>query len=92
MNFHGNSSFRVERPDCPNCGTERWLTRIDPDEPDHDRRTYECPACQSIKIIVVNTYRPAPFSGAFTSHGLRTDALAAGDRMTADADGSPGPG
>ena len=30
---------------CPDCGGEMWLARIEPDEPDHDKRTFECQAC-----------------------------------------------
>ena len=29
------------------------LTRIEPDKPDHDRRTFECPECGYEESIVV---------------------------------------
>ena len=25
-----------------------WLARIEPDEPDRDKRTFECPACDAV--------------------------------------------
>ena len=34
------------RPACPNCAAQMWLCRIEPDVPDHDLRTFECPRCQ----------------------------------------------
>ena len=36
----------VERPPCPRCGTQMWISNIEPDKPSHDRRTFECPRCQ----------------------------------------------
>ncbi len=30
------------KPKCPTCGTEMWLTRIEPDEPGFDLRSFEC--------------------------------------------------
>ena len=43
----------VERPSCPKCGTAMWLSHITPDRPSHDRRTFECPACDhSVKVII----------------------------------------
>ena len=38
---------------CPKCGTPMWLARIEPDEPDHDRRTYECAECDHSTTVVV---------------------------------------
>ena len=35
----------ILHPNCPNCGARMWLARVEPDEPDHDRRTFECPEC-----------------------------------------------
>ena len=55
MSLHDSSHSQLESscPHCPKCGTPMWLTRIEPDEPDHDRRTYECPECDhSITEVV----------------------------------------
>jgi len=30
-----------------------WLSRIEPDKKDHDKRTFECPACNAVKTEVV---------------------------------------
>jgi hypothetical protein len=46
----------VVGPQCPACGTLMWLARIEPDEPDHDRRTFECPRCQD-ELTEVVKYR-----------------------------------
>ena len=40
-------------PKCAKCGAPMWLAFIEPDKPDHDRRTFECPRCQSEQIEVV---------------------------------------
>ena len=34
-----------EHPRCKECGVPMWLTRLVPDRPDHDKRTFECKAC-----------------------------------------------
>jgi DNA-directed RNA polymerase subunit M/transcription elongation factor TFIIS len=44
---------RVEQPACPNCGAPMWLTRIEPDEPAHDRRSFACRQCGHEQSIVV---------------------------------------
>lgn len=44
---------QVELPACPTCGTQMQIARIMPDEPDHDRRTFECPRCHQEKEMVV---------------------------------------
>jgi predicted RNA-binding Zn-ribbon protein involved in translation (DUF1610 family) len=41
----------VDRPQCPECGWLMWLDRIEPDEPNGDRRTFECPRCQHVEIV-----------------------------------------
>ena len=33
----------LDLPICPKCGATMWLARIEPDEPGHDSRTFECP-------------------------------------------------
>ncbi|TMI99830.1 MAG: hypothetical protein E6G97_21370 [Alphaproteobacteria bacterium] len=40
--FHSNA---IIRPPCPKCGAKMLLSRIEPDVPDHDKRTFECSAC-----------------------------------------------
>jgi transposase-like protein len=37
----------VIRPQCPACGHQMWITRIEPDKPDYDKRTFECPECKN---------------------------------------------
>ena len=36
--------YEIEKPKCEKCGAEMWLARIEPNEPGHDLRTFECPA------------------------------------------------
>ena len=43
----------IARPNCTRCGAAMWLARIEPDEPDHDRRTFECPRCRSEMTEIV---------------------------------------
>lgn len=43
----------LQRPGCPRCGAPMWLTMIEPDRPDHDRRTFECADCEHSEKIVV---------------------------------------
>ena len=33
---------------CPKCGAKMWLTRIEPYAPGFDKRTFECPTCESV--------------------------------------------
>jgi hypothetical protein len=35
-------------PPCPKCGSSMWLAQIEPDEPDHDKRIFECPQCEHV--------------------------------------------
>jgi transposase-like protein len=35
----------ITHPTCERCGAPMWLTRIEPDRPRHERRTFECKAC-----------------------------------------------
>jgi transposase-like protein len=44
---------KIERPVCPRCKALMWIARIEPDEPGHDRRTFECPECDHTIIEVV---------------------------------------
>ena len=43
----------LSSPECPNCGAPMWLSRIEPDQPNHDRRTFECPQCDHSHTEVV---------------------------------------
>lgn len=43
----------IERPPCPLCGAEMFLARIEPDKPDHDKRTFACTKCAHEAIVVV---------------------------------------
>ncbi|TMJ02156.1 MAG: hypothetical protein E6G97_13365 [Alphaproteobacteria bacterium] len=38
-------SDSIKRPQCLQCGTSMLLARIEPDKPDHDRRTFQCAEC-----------------------------------------------
>ena len=40
-------SESIIRPPCPKCGARMLLSRIEPDSPSHEKRTFECTACQS---------------------------------------------
>jgi predicted RNA-binding Zn-ribbon protein involved in translation (DUF1610 family) len=51
---HTNSSRAIVRPECPKCGTQMMLARIEPDAPGEDRRTFECPMCEHSESILVN--------------------------------------
>ena len=39
---------------CDLCDADMWLICIEPDKPGHDRRTFECPRCQHLKVEIVN--------------------------------------
>jgi len=43
----------VDHPPCPSCGAEMSLNRIEPDKPDHDKRTFTCATCKHETILVV---------------------------------------
>jgi transposase-like protein len=47
------SRIDVERPPCPSCSAQMWLTRITPYEPGYDQRTFECAGCQYEHEVVV---------------------------------------
>jgi len=44
-------------PYCPNCSSPMWLARIEPDSPDHDKRTFECPKCENVLSEIVKYRR-----------------------------------
>ena len=35
----------IAHPDCPTCGAQMFLMRIEPEKRDYDKRTFECPQC-----------------------------------------------
>lgn len=43
----------IGRPFCEFCGAQMWLACIEPDKPDHDKRTFECPLCSNFTVKVV---------------------------------------
>jgi len=45
--------LKVEHPQCDDCAAPMWLTRLEPDKPDHDVLTFECKSCGTIVIEVV---------------------------------------
>ena len=49
--FQVNSpSEDIVHPTCAKCGAPMWLTRIEPDGPGSEKRTFECQACQNEAI------------------------------------------
>jgi hypothetical protein len=40
------------RPPCSKCGRPLVLTRIEPEEPGFDLRTYYCAACEDVEVII----------------------------------------
>jgi hypothetical protein len=43
----------IGRPFCAVCKAQMWLACIEPDKPDYDKRTFECPVCPSVTVKVV---------------------------------------
>ena len=43
----------IGRPFCEFCKSQMWLACIEPDEVDHDKRTFECPACPNVTVRIV---------------------------------------
>lgn len=43
----------IGRPFCDVCKSQMWLASIEPAVPDHDKRTFECPACPNIVVRIV---------------------------------------
>ena len=39
---------------CEACDTPMWLVSIEPDKIDRDRRTFECPRCQEVRVVLVD--------------------------------------
>ena len=47
------NSQDIVHPTCAKCAAPMWLTRIEPDGPGSEKRTFECQACQNEAIEVV---------------------------------------
>jgi len=48
LSFNGNIQGR-----CPDCGTPLRLSLIEPERPDHDKRTFECTECEHSETAVI---------------------------------------
>jgi hypothetical protein len=49
----------VVRPACSKCGARMWLTRIEPDKPGCNRRSFECSRCEYGMTEVVESEKVA---------------------------------
>jgi hypothetical protein len=43
----------LKLPNCKRCGKIMFLARIEPEEPGHDKRTFECPQCENVISEIV---------------------------------------
>ena len=43
----------IGRPFCEFCKSQMWLACIEPYEPNHDKRTFECPVCPNVTVRIV---------------------------------------
>jgi hypothetical protein len=48
-------SVRLRRPRCPHCNTHMMLARIMPARVGYDLRTFECPQCDHVQVVMVAT-------------------------------------
>jgi ribosomal protein S27AE len=46
----------IRHPNCPKCGAKMYFARLQPEKPDHDRLTYECPQCPYVEMEVVRVH------------------------------------
>ena len=46
-------SLIINTPLCATCRTAMMIILIEPEKPDHDRRTYECSQCEHSESVVV---------------------------------------
>ena len=64
----------IGRPFCEVCKAQMWLACIEPDKPDYDKRTFECPVCPNItvKVVKYRTSQSVPLNrmGLTTSGGV----------------------
>ena len=47
------SRARFDRPFCPECCAPMFIVTVEPDRPDHESRSYECPSCKFTETAVV---------------------------------------
>lgn len=47
-----STSDATIRPPCPKCGNEMHLARIEPEQPGHETRTFECSNCDHTVSVV----------------------------------------
>ena len=47
------TQHEIEHPHCAKCDAPMWLSRIEPDFPHHEKRTFECKACGGTTTIIV---------------------------------------
>jgi transposase-like protein len=45
----------IQRPACPRCSAQMMLARIMPYSVGFDLRTFECPKCQRVHEVIVET-------------------------------------
>lgn len=43
----------IDQPLCLICGTQMWLACVEAEGPTHDKRTFECPVCETSEIAFV---------------------------------------
>jgi transposase-like protein len=48
-------NIHTHRPACPKCHAYMMLARIMPARPGYDRRTFECPQCDHLHEVMVET-------------------------------------
>ncbi len=42
-----------ERPPCPKCGATMMLSRLDREDSDHGKRTFDCIPCDQQEAVIV---------------------------------------
>jgi hypothetical protein len=42
-----------DRPRCPKCSRQMYLSHIEPDKPGFDLRTFACPGCKRLESVLV---------------------------------------
>jgi hypothetical protein len=45
-------SDSIERPTCPKCRTKMRLFGIEPERPEYELRSFECPKCNHIQTAI----------------------------------------
>ena len=46
----------IKHPKCAVCDVSMWLAHVEPDKPDHDKCTFECPVCENV-VVEIAKYR-----------------------------------